>query len=92
MSTGRRVCSGDVLGSVLESGTAEGSTSSRSSLFPSVCKRFSRPSTRFSSASRTSVLGPLFFGTASAAGGQLNMQRGALVALNGLAYRRYTGS
>jgi len=40
-------------------------SSSASSLFPSVCSRFSNPSTRFSRASSTSVLGPLFLGTAS---------------------------
>jgi hypothetical protein len=33
--------------------------------FFSVCRRFSRPSTRLSKASRTSVLGPRFLGTAS---------------------------
>jgi hypothetical protein len=33
----------------------------------SSCNRFSRPSTRFNSASSTSVLGPRFFGTASVA-------------------------
>jgi hypothetical protein len=36
-----------------------------------VCSRFSSPSTRFSRASSTSVLGPRFFGTASAAERQL---------------------
>lgn len=46
---------------------AAGSTSARSSLFPSETRRFSRPSTRFKRASRTSVFGPLFLGTASAA-------------------------
>jgi hypothetical protein len=40
-------------------------SSSASSLLPSVCRRFSRPSTRFKRASSTSVLGPLFLGTAS---------------------------
>jgi hypothetical protein len=48
-------------------GVEEASASAGSSLFPSVCNRFSRPSTRFSRASRTSVFGPLFFGTASVA-------------------------
>lgn len=33
----------------------------------SSCRRFSRPSTRLSRASRTSVLGPRFLGTASRA-------------------------
>lgn len=44
---------------------AEESSSTNSSLFPSEWRRFSRPSTRFNKASRTSVLGPLFLGTAS---------------------------
>lgn len=76
MSTGCRDCDGEGCGplmleeSLLESWVVEGSRSERSSLFPSVCSRFSRPSTRFSRASSTSVLGPLFFGTASAAGRQ----------------------
>jgi len=47
-----------------------GSDSVGSSLLPSETKRFSRPSTRFKRASRTSVLGPLFLGTASGSGCQ----------------------
>jgi hypothetical protein len=47
-----------------------GSDSVGSSLLPSETKRFSRPSTRFKRASRTSVLGPLFLGTASGRGCQ----------------------
>jgi hypothetical protein len=76
MSAGTRDCDGDVMGpleSLFAFWVAEGSKSSRSSLFPSVCSRFSRPSTRFSKASSTSVLGPLFLGTASAAGRQLKI-------------------
>ena len=42
------------------------SRSSEDSDFFSVCSRFSNPSTRFSNASSTSVLGPRFLGTASA--------------------------
>jgi hypothetical protein len=41
------------------------SASGAMSLLPSVTRRFSRPSTRFKRASRTSVFGPLFLGTAS---------------------------
>lgn len=53
---------------------AAGLVSPRSSLFPSETRRFSRPSTRFNRASRTSVLGPLFFGTASVGRGQLSLR------------------
>ena len=53
---------------------AAGLASPRSSLFPSETRRFSRPSTRFRRASRTSVLGPLFFGTASVGRGQLSLR------------------
>lgn len=42
------------------------SRSGEDSDFFSVCSRFSNPSTRFSNASSTSVLGPRFLGTASA--------------------------
>jgi hypothetical protein len=44
----------------------------------SSCNRFSRPSTRFNSASSTSVLGPRFFGTASVAPDQQLAQFQAL--------------
>jgi hypothetical protein len=73
ISRGSRDCDGEESVGLLSiaSGVMEGSASERSSLFPSVCRRFSRPSTRFSRASRTSVLGPLFFGTASAGRRQL---------------------
>lgn len=47
-----------------------GSSSMALSLLPSECKRFSRPSTRLRRASSTSVLGPLFLGTASGGAGQ----------------------
>jgi len=59
-----------------------------SSLFPSETRRFSSPSTRFSSASRTSVLGPRFLGTASAGDGQAR----SIFKGNGSAYRKYTDS
>ena len=42
------------------------SRSGEDSDFSPVCSRFSNPSTRFSNASSTSVLGPRFLGTASA--------------------------
>jgi len=46
------------------------------SFLPSETRRFSRPSMRFTRASRTSVLGPLFLGTASSGTRQTTGQAG----------------
>lgn len=54
-----------VVESLLVSWLVVVSASGATSLLPSETSRFSRPSTRFRRASRTSVFGPLFFGTAS---------------------------
>ena len=94
-SCGERDCVGarSSLVSTVTSCVVEGSNSVRSSLLPSDTRRFSRPSTRLRRASRTSVLGPLFLGTASAGCMSAHdcMRRGG-VALGETAYRRYTGS
>jgi len=54
--------------------------------------RASRPSTLLSSASKTSVLGPLFFGTASTAHNQLAFEGGVGSSEARSTYHIYTGT